>query len=79
MINKNDLTNEEFNELKELLEQLKQIEKLAEKSKKEKVLSEIVAVLVFILTASVMLYINSGIIDYSIWVTLICTPTVFML
>lgn len=65
-----DLTKEEFNDLNMLFEQLKQIERLAEKSRKEKIMSEIVAILVFLLTGSVMLYIGPGIIGYLIWIAL---------
>ena len=64
------LKKEELDELKELIEQLKQIEQLAVKSKKEKLMSEIVATIVFILTGSVMLYIGSEIIGYLIWLAL---------
>ena len=65
-----DLTKEEFYELNMLFEQLKQIERLAEKSRKEKIMSEIVATLVFLLTGSVMLYIGPGVIGYLIWIAL---------
>ena len=66
----NDLTKEEIAELNDLLEQLKQIEQLSEKSKKEKIMGEIVATLVFLLTGSVMLYIGPGVIGYLIWLAL---------
>jgi selenophosphate synthetase-related protein len=66
----NNLTKEERAELNELLEQLKQIERLSEKSRKEKTMGEIIAVLVFLLTGSVMLYIESGVIGYLIWIAL---------
>jgi hypothetical protein len=66
----NDLTKEEMAELNELLEQLKQIEQLSEKSRKEKIMGEIVATLVFLLTGSVMLYIRSNVIGYLIWIAL---------
>ena len=66
----NDLTKEEIAELNDLLEQLKQIEQLSEKSRKEKIMGEIVATLVFLLTGSVMLYIGPGVIGYLIWLAL---------
>jgi hypothetical protein len=66
----NDLTKDEMAELNELLEQLKQIEQLSEKSRKEKIMGEIVATLVFLLTGSVMLYIRSNVIGYLIWIAL---------
>ena len=66
----NDLTKEEIAELNDLLEQLKQIEQLSEKSIKEKIMGEIVATLVFLLTGSVMLYIGPGVIGYLIWLAL---------
>lgn len=70
MLNDIDLTKEEFGELNELIEQLKHIEQLAEKSRKEKITSEIVATIVFLLTGSVMIYIGSGVIGYLVWITL---------
>ena len=70
MLNDIDLTKEELGELNELIEQLKHIEQLAEKSRREKITSEIVAIIVFLLTGSVMLYIGPGVIGYLVWVTL---------
>ena len=70
MLNSNNLTKEELDELDELFEQLKQIEKLSEKSKQDKTIREIVAVLIFLLTGSVMLYIGPGVLGYLIWVAL---------
>ena len=70
MLNEIDLTQEELGELNELVEQLKHIEQLAEKSRKEKIMSEIVAIIVFLLTGSVMLYIGPGVIGYLVWITL---------
>ena len=70
MLNDNNLTKEELNELNKLFEQLKQIERLSEKSRQEKNISEIVAVLIFLLTGSVMFYIDSGILGYLIWIVL---------
>jgi hypothetical protein len=70
MLNDIDLTKEEIEELNELIEKLKHIERLAEKSRKEKIMSEIVATLVFLLTGSVMLYIGPDVIGYLIWIAL---------
>ena len=70
MLNDIDLTKEEIEELNELVEELKHIEQLAEKSRKEKIMSEIVAVIIFLLTGAVMLCIGSGVIGYLLWVTL---------
>lgn len=64
------LTKEEIEELNELIEKLKHIEQLAEKSRKEKIMSEIVAVIIFLLTGAVMLCIGPGVIGYLLWVTL---------
>ena len=70
MPNNIDLTREEFGELNELIEQLRHIEQLAEKSRKEKIMSEIVAIIVFLLTGSVMLFIGSDVVGYLVWITL---------
>ncbi len=70
MLNDIDLTKEEIEELNELIEKLKHIEQLAEKSRKEKTMSEIVAVIIFLLTGAVMLCIGPGVIGYLLWVTL---------
>ena len=70
MLNDANLAREELDELNELFGQLKQIERLSEKSKQEKTISEIVAVLIFVLTGSVMLYLGSGILGYLIWIAL---------
>ena len=70
MLNDANLAREELDELNELFGQLKQIECLAEKSKREKTISEIVGVLIFVLTGSVMLYLGSGILGYLIWIAL---------
>ena len=65
-----ELKEQEIDELNELLKQLKQIEIIAEKSRKEKKMGEIVAIIIFLLTGSVMFYIGSGIIGYVIWIAL---------
>jgi hypothetical protein len=70
MLNDIDLTKEEIEELNELIEKLKHIEQLAEKSRKEKIMSKIVAVIIFLLTGAVMLCIGPGVIGYLLWVTL---------
>lgn len=70
MLNDIDLTKEEIEELNELIEKLKHIEQLAEKSRKEKIMSEIVAVIIFLLTGAVMFCIGPGVIGYLLWVTL---------
>ena len=65
-----DLTKEQLEEINELFKQLKQIEKQAEKSRKENWMSEIAATLVFIFTGSVMLFIESRVIGYFVWIAL---------
>lgn len=70
MLNDIDLTKEEIEELNELIEKLKHIEQLAEKYRKEKIMSEIVAVIIFLLTGAVMLCIGPGVIGYLLWVAL---------
>lgn len=70
MLNDNNLTKEECNQLNELLGQLKQIEELSKKSKQEKMICEIVALLIFLLTGSVMLYIEPGVLGYLVWIVL---------
>jgi len=69
MLNDIILTKEEIEELNELIEKLKHIEQFAEKSRKEKIMSEIVAVIIFLLTGAVMLCIGPGVIGYLLWVT----------
>ena len=70
MLNDNDLTKEEYNELNGLLGQLKQIEELSKKSKQEKMIREVVVLLIFLLTGSVMLYIGPGVLGYLVWIVL---------
>lgn len=70
ILNDNNLTEEERNELSELFEQLKRIEEISEKSKQEKTMREIVVVLIFLLTGGVMFLLRPGILGYLIWVVL---------
>ena len=65
-----NLTTAEQLELENLLEELNQIIKIAEKSRKEKIMREFVGVLIFLLTGSVMIYIESSIIGYLVWLAL---------
>lgn len=70
MPNDNSLTKEERNELNHLLAQLKQIERLSKQAKQEKIIRDLVVLLIFLLTGGVMFYIEPGILGYLVWLAL---------